>query len=187
MNDNPARTVSSGWWWNWGTSDIIRFKAPSYTNYYSAVAIINRNTGEDFDLFAYTDYDMTNMVASSTRGSDEFDVVILDGHTLGGGTKYIKVVKFTGRDWSYGVDVESDSHGGPLNGSDPLDYTGPVYVGDYRYSYFTSGGGYSGTLTGSVPLINMYDVYLYSGGQYTFRIDNVPSTERLGMYLYKGT
>ncbi|HDD59531.1 MAG TPA: hypothetical protein ENF69_01105 [Euryarchaeota archaeon] len=187
VNDNPARTVSSGWWWNWGTSDIIRFKAPSYTNYYSAVAIINRNTGEDFDLFAYTDYDMTNMVASSTRGSDEFDVVILDGHTLGGGTKYIKVVKFTGRDWSYGVDVESDSHGGPLYGSDPLDYTGPVYVGDYRYSYFTSGGGYTGTLAGSVPLINMYDVYLYSGGQYTFRIDNVPSTERLGMYLYKGT
>jgi len=85
---------------------------------------------------------------------------------------------------TYGVDVESDSHGGPLYGSDPLDYTGPIYVGDYRYSYFTSGGGYTGTLAGSVPLINMYDVYLYSGGQYTFRIDNVPSTERLGMFTY---
>ena len=109
-NDDPARTVATGWWWSWSSNDVIRFKAPSYANYYSAVAIINRNSGEDFDLFAYTDYDMTNLVASSTRGSDAFDVVILDGHTLGGGTKYIKVVKFTGRDWSYGIDVESDSH-----------------------------------------------------------------------------
>ncbi|MEA3558354.1 MAG: Ig-like domain-containing protein, partial [Candidatus Thermoplasmatota archaeon] len=37
------------------------------------------------------------------------------------------------------------------------------------------------------PIVNMYDIYLEAGGEYDFDIASVPNTERLGMYLFKGS
>ena len=188
-NDQPARTYTTGWWWT-GTPDELQFKIPTKTDYYTAVAIENRQSGEDFDLFTYNDYDMENLIASSTKGSNEIDLVVIDGHTYSGGYKYGKVYKFTGSDWNSGIRIESDYHcvADDLHGSDP-DSNGYLTVGDYRYSMFEYHGTstYSGTLRGDYPLVNMYDIYLDAGGEYDFEIDSIPSSEQLAMYLFKGS
>ncbi len=188
-NDQPARVYTTGWWWS-TIPDDLQFKIPTRSNYYSAVAIANRATGEDFDLFAYSDYDMTNLISSSTEGSDKIDFVVIDGHTYSGGYKYVKVSKFTGQDWTSGIRIESDYHcyKGDLYGSDP-DANGTLNIGAYRYSMFEYHGTstYTGTLRGDYPLVNMYDVYLDAGGKYDFTITSVPSAESLSMYLFKGS
>jgi hypothetical protein len=188
-NDQPARVYTTGWWWT-TIPDDLTFKVPSRDNYYTAVAILNRNTGEDFDLFAYSDYDMEDLISQSTEGSDKVDFVVIDGHTYSGSNKYVKVTKFTGQDWTSGIRIESDYHcyKGDLYGSDP-DANGTLSVGSYRYSMFENHGTstYTGTLRGDLPLVNMYDVYLDAGGQYNFQITSVPSAERLSMYLFKGS
>ena len=51
-NDRPARVYTTGWWWS-TIPDELQFKIPSRTNYYTAIAIDNRQTGEDFDLFPF--------------------------------------------------------------------------------------------------------------------------------------
>jgi len=189
VNDKPGRTYTGGWW-AWGTSDILQFKVPTKTNHYTALALVNKATGEDFDLFLYTDYDMTNSVASSTRGSDEIDLVISDGHTYSGGYQFAKVIKFNGANWDSGIRIESDYHcvADDLYGTD-TDTNGYLQVGSYRYSKFetTVSNDYSGTLRGDTPLVNMYDVYLDAGGEYDFSIDSVPPGMRLSMYLFKGS
>ena len=81
INDASARTLSSGWWWA-DTPDDLQFKVPTKTNRYTAIAALNRRTGEDFDLFAFNDYSMTTQIASSTKGSDEIDFVGIHQATL---------------------------------------------------------------------------------------------------------
>ncbi|MGA1821367.1 MAG: Ig-like domain-containing protein [Thermoplasmatota archaeon] len=192
VNDEPARTIATGGFWSWSSTDELRFKIPTKANYYTAVASLNRNAGEDFDLFLYSDYDMENEIASSTSGTDVIDVVVSDGHTYGGGFKYGLVTKFTGKDWSQGVRIESDYHcvEDDLQSSDPDD-DGPLEVGVYRHSLFQFGttGTYSNTLDEAEPLINMYDIYLDAGGRYTFDLEFNSGTtgQRLGMYLFKGS
>ncbi|MDG6224524.1 MAG: Ig-like domain-containing protein [Candidatus Thermoplasmatota archaeon] len=189
VNDAPARTYTSGWWWT-TVPDELQFKVPSKTNHYTAVAIQNRASGEDFDLFMYSDYDMENRVASSTEGSNKIDLVVVDGHTYTGSYLYAKVVKFTGSNWDSGVRIESDYHtvADDLYGSDP-DQDGHLKIGDRRYSLFEYHGTttYSGTLRGDYPLVNMYDVYLDAGGYYEFDIYSVASGQDLSMYLFRGS
>ncbi len=188
-NDQPARIYTQGWWWT-SIPDDLQFKVQTRPNFYSAVAISNRLSGEDFDLFAYSDYDMENLISSSTLGSDKVDFVVIDGHTFTDTYKYVKVSKFTGQDWTDGIRIESDYHcyKGDLYGSDP-DANGTLRVGEYRYSMFEYHGTstYSGTLRGDYPLINMYDIYMGAGGKYAFSITSVPSSEKLSMYLFKGS
>ena len=188
-NDEPARTYNTGWWWT-ETPDDLQFKIPSKTNEYTAIAIRNRAAGEDFDLFAFNDYAMTQQIASSTKGSDVIDFVVIDGHTYTGNFKYAKVYKFTGSNWNSGIRIESDYHtvAADLYGSDP-DANGDLEIGVPRYSLFEYHGTatYSGTLRGDYPLVNMYDVYLEAGGEYDFDIYSVYSGERLWAYLFKGS
>ncbi len=188
-NDRPARVYTTGWWWS-TIPDELQFKIPTKTNYYTAIAIDNRQAGEDFDLFAYNDYAMTQSIASSTQGSDIIDFVVIDGHTYTGNYKYANVIKFTGQDWTSGVRIESDYHGvaADLYGSDP-DANGNLDVGSNRYSLFEYHGTntYTGTLRGEYPLVNMHDIYLDADGQYDFDITSVYSGERLSMYLFKGS
>ncbi|MCU0799573.1 MAG: Ig-like domain-containing protein [Candidatus Thermoplasmatota archaeon] len=189
LNDEPARTYTTGWWWT-ETPDELQFKVPTKSNYYTAIACVNQASGEDFDLFAYSDYDMTQKIASSTKGSDKLDVVVIDGHTFTGNNQYAKVYKFTGSNWNNGIRIESDYHcvSADLYGSD-TDANGRLEIGTYRYSLFEYHGTstYTGTLRGDYPLVNMYDVYLHAGGQYKFAIDSVPSNERLSMHLFRGS
>ncbi|MFO8050463.1 MAG: Ig-like domain-containing protein [Thermoplasmatota archaeon] len=187
-NDQPASTTRSGWPWQ-EAPDSLQFKVPTKTNYYTSVAMVNYLTGEDFDLFVYSDYEMTQKIASSTKGSDKIDLVIIDGHTYTGSMQYAKVYKFTGSDWNSGVYIESDYHcvKDDLYGSDPDD-DGPLIIGSRRYSIFEDQDtGYTGTLEEGEPLVNMYDVYLGANGEYEFDITSIPNTERLGMYLFKGS
>lgn len=188
INDAPARTERTGWWWT-DTPDDLQFKVPSKTNRYTAMAVLNRETGEDFDLFIFSDYEMESKIASSTKGSDEIDFVVVDGHTYTGNYKYAKVYKFTGSDWNSGVWVESDYHStaADLYGSDP-DADGPLDVGENRYSLFERHtSGYSGTLDEGYPLVNIYDVYLDAEGEYDFDLSSVNSQLDLSMYLFKGS
>ncbi len=188
-NDRSARIYTTGWWWT-SIPDELEFKVPTKTNEYTAVAIMNREPGEDFDLFAYDDYEMDDSISSSTKGSDEIDFVVIDGHTYTGNYKYAKVVKFTGQDWTDGVRIESDYHtvASDLYGSDP-DANGDLVIGERRYSLFEDHGTgtYDGTLRGDLPIVNMYDVYLDAGGSYDFDIYSVPPTEKLSMYLFRGS
>ncbi|MFW3146014.1 MAG: Ig-like domain-containing protein [Thermoplasmatota archaeon] len=188
-NDQPARVYTTGWWWS-TIPDELTFKVPTKTNHYTAIAVHNRQSGEDFDLFAYNDYDMTQRITSSTKGSNVIDFVVIDGHTYTGAYKYAKVIKFTGQDWTSGIRIESDYHtvAADLFGSDP-DADGYLKVGERRYSMFEYHGTstYDGTLRGDYPLVNMYDVYLDAGGTYDFDLYSVPSGERLSMYLLKGS
>ncbi|MBN1389829.1 MAG: hypothetical protein JXA22_04200 [Candidatus Thermoplasmatota archaeon] len=189
LNDLPARVYTTGWWWN-EVPDELQFKVPTKTNHYTAIAVMNRQTGEDFDLFAYNDYDMAQRIASSTKGSDIIDFVVIDGHTYTGAYKYAKVIKFTGQDWTSGIRIESDYHtvAADLYGSDP-DADGYLEIGERRYSMFEyhGTGTYSGTLRGDEPLVNMYTVYLDAGGYYEFDLYSVPGVETLSMYLFKGS
>ncbi|MEA3557634.1 MAG: hypothetical protein U9R75_00095, partial [Candidatus Thermoplasmatota archaeon] len=189
-NDQSAESRrTTHWWWTADQGDELLFKFPTKTNYYTAVAIMNRAAGEDYDVFAYDDYDMTQKIAYSTKGSDAIDLVVIDGHTYSGNYKYAKVIKFSGSDWTNGVRIESDYHcvQNDLYGSDPDD-DGCLEVGTYRYSMFElHSSGYSGTLDEDPPIVNMYDIYLEAGGEYDFDIASVPNTERLGMYLFKGS
>ena len=188
-NDQPARTYTTGWWWT-DTPDDLQFKVPTKTNEYTAIAIQNRAAGEDFDLFAYNDYSMSQEIASSTKGSDVIDFVVIDGHTYTGNYKYAKVYKFTGSNWNSGIRIESDYHtvSSDLYGNDP-DADGDLEIGKARYSLFEYHGTstYSGTLRGEYPIVNMYDVYLESGGEYDFDIYSVYSSQRLSTYLFKGS
>ncbi|MFW3146015.1 MAG: Ig-like domain-containing protein [Thermoplasmatota archaeon] len=188
-NDTPARVYTTGWWWS-TIPDELSFKVPSKTNHYTAVAIVNQQSGEDFDLFAYNDYGMSQGIASSTQGSNAIDFVVIDGHTYTGNYKYAKVIKFTGQDWTSGIRIESDYHtvAADLFGSDP-DADGYLEIGERRYSMFEYHGSstYDGTLRGDYPLVNMYDVYLDAGGIYDFDIYNVPTGQALSMYLFKGS
>ncbi|MGA1866099.1 MAG: Ig-like domain-containing protein [Thermoplasmatota archaeon] len=189
LNDLPARVYTTGWWWN-DVPDELQFKVPSKTNHYTAIAVMNRQTGEDFDLFAYNDYEMTQRIASSTKGSDIIDFVVIDGQTYTGAYKYAKVIKFTGQDWSSGIRIESDYHtvAADLYGSDP-DADGYLEIGERRYSMFEyhGTGTYSGTLRGDEPLVNMYTVHLDAGGYYDFDLYSVPGVETLSMHLFKGS
>ncbi len=188
-NDRPARTYNTGWWWS-DTPDDLQFKVPTKTNEYTAIAIQNRGSGEDFDLFAYNDYSMTQEIASSTRGSDVIDFVVIDGHTYTGNFKYAQVYKFTGSNWNSGIRIESDYHtvSADLYGSDP-DANGDLVIGTTRNSLFEyhGTGTYSGTLRGEYPLVNMYDVYLEAGGEYDFDITSIHGSQRLSAYLFKGS
>ena len=188
-NDQPARVYTTGWWWS-TIPDELQFKVPTKTNHYTAIAIDNRQAGEDFDLFAYNDYEMSQTIASSTKGSDVIDFVVIDGHTYTGAYKYANVIKFTGQDWTDGIRIESDYHtvSADLYGSDP-DANGYLEIGERRYSMFEyhGTGTYTGTLRGEYPLVNMYDVYLDAGGIYDFDLYSVPGAEQLSMYLFKGS
>ncbi|MGA1866098.1 MAG: Ig-like domain-containing protein [Thermoplasmatota archaeon] len=188
-NDQPARIYTQGWWWA-EIPDELQFKVPTKTNHYTAVAIDNRAAGEDFDLFLYNDYEMTQRIGYSTKGSDVIDFVVVDGSTYTGAFKYAKVIKFTGQDWTDGIRIESDYHtvAADLYGSDP-DANGYLEIGERRYSMFEyhGTGTYSGTLRGDLPVVNMYSVYLDSGGTYDFSIYSVPAGEQLSMYLLKGS
>ncbi|MBN1389830.1 MAG: hypothetical protein JXA22_04205 [Candidatus Thermoplasmatota archaeon] len=188
-NDQPARIYTQGWWWA-EIPDELQFKVPSKTNHYTAVAIDNRAVGEDFDLFVYNDYEMTQRIGYSTKGSDVIDFVVIDGSTYTGAFKYAKIIKFTGQDWTDGIRIESDYHtvAADLYGSDP-DADGYLEIGERRYSMFENHGTgtYSGTLRGDLPLVNTYSVNLDAGGTYDFSIYSVPGGEQLSMYLLKGS
>ncbi|MGA1821366.1 MAG: Ig-like domain-containing protein [Thermoplasmatota archaeon] len=189
VNDEPAEASSS----SWRTEDFLQFKVPTKTNFYTAVAVRNSLTGDDYDVFAYDNYDMTTLISSSTKGQDELDLVIIDGHTYTGNIKYVKVNKFTGTSfWTSGVLIESDYHcvADDLQSSDPDD-DGPLEIGTYRDSLFEYGhvGVYSNPLSRDAPMVNMYDVYLESGGEYTFDLEfNDGNTGQIPhMYLFKGS
>ena len=46
VNDEPAEASSS----SWRTSDFLQFKVPTKTNYYTAIAVRNSLSGDDYDL-----------------------------------------------------------------------------------------------------------------------------------------
>ncbi|MCK5773664.1 MAG: hypothetical protein KAH57_07725, partial [Thermoplasmata archaeon] len=189
INDFPAHARSNTWW-RLSDPEFLQFKIPTEDDAYTAVCIQNRLTGEDYDLFVYSDYEMTQKIGSSTMGSDEYDIVIIDGHTYGGGFKYGKVFRFAGTSWNSGIRIESDYHSDAddlHNGGDP-DYDGPLEVGRYQYSEFEyHSSGYSGSLEEEYPMINMYDIYLDAGGSYDFDITSVPGNTILNTYLFKGS
>ena len=189
INDFPAEARYRSSFWKIEDPEYLQFKIPTENDAYTAVCIQNRLSGEDYDIFIYSDYEMTQKIGSSTRGSNEYDIVIIDGHTYGGGFKYGKVYRFSGTDWNSGIRIESDYHkdADDLYGTDP-DYDGPLEVGRYQYSEFEyHDSGYSGSLEEETPMINMYDIYLDAGGQYDFDISSVPSNMRLNTYLFKGS
>ena len=189
INDFSAHARSNTWW-RLSDPEFLQFKIPTEDDAYTAVCIQNRLAGEDYDLFVYSDYEMTKKIGSSTMGSDEYDIVVIDGHTYGGGFKYAKVFRFAGTSWNSGIRIESDYHNDAddlYNGGDP-DYDGPLEVGRYQYSEFEyHSSGYSGSLEEEYPMINMYDIYLDAGGSYDFDITSVPGNTILNSYLFKGS
>ena len=116
INDFSAHARSNTWW-RLSDPEFLQFKIPTEDDAYTAVCIQNRLAGEDYDLFVYSDYEMTKKIGSSTMGSDEYDIVVIDGHTYGGGFMYALVFRFAGTSWISGIRLECDYH----NDADDLD------------------------------------------------------------------
>ncbi len=187
-NDNPGRINEGSVWVD--VSADPKFKVPTYDGYYTALALKNTEAGDDYDLFIFNDYELEDKIADSTLPSDEVDFVVVNGHTNPGGYKYAIVSRWSGGD-HHKFSIESDCHAAALAQTPDPTAPGILEVGTSREDEFEVGDLADGAhlVAGGRPLISMYDVYLYAGGEYTFAVSDTGGLggDSLGGYLYLGS